>query len=279
MAVGYLMLAILLAVTLNACSRWIRVAGTSLVALGLVMIVVSTVLAQFDGTFAAIPANAPRIDRLTPAILIGQAVLACIAIVFLAWSAWRQAHRPVPTPLTMLNTPSVYGRVSRYFHWVIAVLMFCLVPIGLFMAILPRDHAERAEFVAAHQSLGLTVLALVVLRILWLLVSPPPTPASDLAVWELRSSRSVHIVLYLTLLLFPISGYFVSASSDTLIDFYGFGLPSLGQPSDDVSSIADLLHSWILPALFYVAIALHAGAVLKHQFRDGRSDAVRRMLR
>jgi cytochrome b561 len=279
MAVGYLMLAILLAITLNAQNRWFRVAGTSLIALSLVMIVLSIVLADFDGTFAAIPATAPLIDQLKPAILNGQAVLACVAIVFLCWSAWQQADRPLASPLALANSRSAYGRVSRYFHWIIAVLMFCLVPIGLFMAILPADHAERAGFVAAHQALGLTVLALVALRVIWLLVSPPPPPSSDLTVWEHRASRGVHILLYLVLLLFPISGYLVSATTDTSIDLYGWSVPVMGRPGRDVSSIAGVLHSWVLPLLFYGAVALHAGAVLKHHFGDGRRDAVRRMLR
>ena len=53
-------------------------------------------------------------------------------------------------------------------------------------------------------------------------------------------------------------------------------LPALG---DGAASTALLLHNWLLPALFYAAIALHAGAVLKHHFGDGRKYAVRRMLR
>lgn len=279
MAVFYLVLAILLALTLNAQNRWLRVAGTALVALSLAMIVLSILLADFDGTFAAIPADAPLSYRLAPAILNAQAALASAAIVFLAWSAWRQARRPVETPLPVRNTQSAYGRVSRYFHWTIAVLMFVLIPIGLFMPILPESNPERAGFIAAHQSLGLTVLALVMLRILWLLISPPPPPAPGLKAIEMQASRWVHILLYLMLLLFPVSGYLVSASQGQAIDFYGLAMPGAPGLGDGAASTALLLHNWLLPALFYAAIALHAGAVLKHHFGDGRKYAVRRMLR
>jgi cytochrome b561 len=278
-ALAYLVLAVVLTVTLNAENRWFRVAGTTLVALGLAMMVLSIVLANLDGTFAAIPATAPLIDRLKPLILNAQAAIASVAILFLSWSASHQARRNQTAPLPLRNTEVGFGRVSRYFHWVIAVLMFCLVPIGLFMAILPTDHPERASFVAAHQALGMTVLVLVALRLLWLLVNPQPPPRSDMAAWELRASHTVHRLLYLMLLLFPISGYLVTASTDTSIDLYGFGIPTIGRPGEGVSSISALLHSWILPILFYGAIAVHAGAVLKHHFANGGSDAVRRMLR
>jgi len=129
------------------------------------MIVLSILLADFDGTFAAIPADAALIDRWTLAILNGQAALACAAVLFLGWSAWRQVRHPLAAPLAIANGPAAYGRVSRYFQWSIAVLMFCLVPIGLFMAVLAEDSPERAGFVAAHQTLGLTVLVLAVLRL------------------------------------------------------------------------------------------------------------------
>ncbi len=279
MAFGYLVLAIVLAVTLNAQNRWLRAAGTALAALSLIMIVISILLADFDGTFAAIPQTAPLIDRLTPAILNSQAALAGVGIAFLLWSAWQQARRPVETTLPPGNTEAAYGRVSRYLHWGIAVMMLCLIPIGLFMAILPAAHPERASFVAAHQALGLTVLGLAVVRIGWFAVSPSPRPASDLAVWEVRAARAVRIALYLALLAFPVSGYILSASEDTGIDFYGWALPVVARPSEAVTSAAAVLHNWCLPILFYVAIGLHVGAVLKRHFSERRHDAVRRMLR
>lgn len=67
--------------------------------------------------------------------------------------------------LPLRDETARFGKASRGFRWVSAVLMFCLVPIGLFMAILSASVRERAGFVAAHQSLGLTVLVLVIGRI------------------------------------------------------------------------------------------------------------------
>lgn len=275
MAIGYLALAIVLAVALNARARWLRVAGTVMTALGLSMMILSIFLADVDGTFAAVPAGAPVIHRITPGILNVQAAIAAIAILFLTWSAWAQARRPLTEPLPLRNDTARFGKASRGFHWVIAVLMFCLVPIGLFMAILPASAAERAGFVAAHQSLGLTVLVLVIGRIGWLIVSPPPLSLSGVMPWEQVASRAVHVGLYLLLLAFPVSGYLISPGSS--IDFYGWAITPVAWTGP--SSIALAIHAWALPALFYAALVLHIGAVLKRHFGDRDASAVRRMLR
>jgi cytochrome b561 len=278
-AFGYLVLAIVLAVSMNAQSRWMRAAGTLLIALGLAMIVVSIILADLDGTFTAIPASASLINRSIPAILNLQAAVATAAIVFLGWSAWQQTCRLDVAHLAIDNTVTAYGRVSRYFHWTIAVLMFCLVPIGLFMAILPPHVPERADFVAAHQALGLTVFVLTGLRLAWLLISPPPAVHTGTSAFEAQASRGVHGLLYLMLLLFPVSGYLLSAETGAAIDVYGWKLSTLIRPGASTASIAAIVHNGVLPIIFYSAIAVHAGAVLKRHFRDDQKDAIRRMLR
>jgi len=279
MAFGYLVLAAVLALTLNARSRWLRVAGTMTVALSLVMIIVSIVLADFDGTFAAIPIGASEIRKMTPTILNLQALAAAGAVAFLTWMAWLQVLRRPQDPIPLRNTNALFGRVSRYFHWTIAVLMFCLVPIGLFMSILSDRSPEKAGFVESHQSLGVTVFVLAALRLLWLRLSPPPRPSPELRPAEREASAWVHIVLYGTLLGFPISGYLLSVVQGGSISVYGLPLPSLDASGEAVRAAAAIIHDWILPTLFYLAVGLHAGGVLKHQFFDRHPGLVRRMLR
>lgn len=226
MAIGYLALAIVLAFTLNARARWLRIAGTVVAALGLAMMVLSIILADLDGTFAALPSSAPAIHRITPTILNVQAAIATLGILFLAWSAWTQARRPLATSLPLGNDETQFGSASRAFHWVTAILMFCLVPIGLFMAILPESSPDRAGFVGAHQSLGLTVLVLLIGRIGWLIMSPPPPSLSVLTEWQRLASGAVHVGLYAMLLAFPISGYLIDQGQT--IDLYGWAVSPSG---------------------------------------------------
>ena len=275
MAFGYLVLALVLAATLNARAGWVRLAGTLLAALGLFMMVYSIILADLDGTFAAVPASAPLIERITPAILNGQAVIAGAAIVFLLWSARMQLRRPVADTVPLHNTPQRFGAGSRAFHWVMAVMMLCLVPIGLFMAVLPESAPERGDFVSAHQSLGLTIALLAAGRIIWLIRSPAPEPLAPQGSGTHRLARAVHLALYAALLAFPVTGYLLHQGGSA--DFYGLAVPTPEWAA--TAQLAQVLHAWVLPALFYATLALHLAAVAKRHFADRDKGAVRRMLR
>ncbi len=57
MTAQYLVLAVALAFTLNHANRLVRAGGTLLAAIGLAFIVLSIILADLDGTFAALPAG------------------------------------------------------------------------------------------------------------------------------------------------------------------------------------------------------------------------------
>ena len=278
MASGYLALAIALALSLNATNRFIRAGGTLLAALALVMLVVSIVMANFDGTFAAMPPPSSPLDPFKPLILNLQAIVASAAAAFLFWTSWLQLKRPAIKSLPSLNTPLTFGLVSRYAHWITATLILCLVPLGLFVSVLKADSPNLPEFLAAHQSLGLAVFAVIAVRLFWLLISPPPAPSPNVTPWERRLSRAVHIGLYGLILAFPLSGFFMSAHGGEAIQFFGWALHSPIEPGKSAATIFATAHDLILPLLFYVLIFAHIGAVLKHHYVDGKSSDVRRML-
>jgi cytochrome b561 len=278
MALFYLGLSFVLAVTLNASNRFLRALGTLLCAIGLGMMIWSIHLANGDGTFAKIPATASLSDRIAPVVLNIQALIGLAAIAFLLWASWMQIKRRVVAPLPVVNQRDIYGRVSRTMHWFTTVAMFCLVPIGLFMAFLPSDFPDRGDFYSAHQSLGLTVMLVAFLRLLWLAFTPAP-PLARAKPMEARAAHWAHVGLYGMLFTFPLSGYFLNVSLGERIDFYGYTVPVLLPVSQGLVEVATLLHNWILPFIFFAVLAAHIGAVAKHHFFNRDRDAVRRMLR
>ncbi len=185
MAFGYLALALALAVSLNAANRFLRAGGTLIAALALSMLVVSIIAADFDGAFTAMPPASPSLDPFKPLILNIQAAIATAAAAFLFWAAHLQLKRPVKAA-PLLNTASAFGLISRYAHWITATLILCLVPMGLFISVLRAGSPDSDEYLAAHQSLGLAIFAVAILRLLWLRVSPPPKPPYALKLWERR---------------------------------------------------------------------------------------------
>jgi cytochrome b561 len=270
----YLVLAILLAGTLNHANRYVRAAGTLLVAIGLAFIVLSIYLADTDGTFAALAAG-----NFRPELLNVQAIVALAAIIFLLWATWRQLHRPLTATVPWRNTEATFGLVSRSAHWATATLVLCLIPIGLYMQILPANSPDRAEFVAVHETLGVTVLVLVMFRIAWLVQSAPPALSSSLLPWERFLARALHPTLYALIILLPVTGLGLTLFSGVPLELYGWAVPLPKITSVSTGTVWTTLHNQILPFLFYAVIAMHLGAVLKHHFIARCTDDVRRMLR
>jgi cytochrome b561 len=267
----YLVLAVLLSVTLSHANRFVRSFGTLVAAIGLAFIVLSIYLADTDGTFAAV-----RAGNMRPLLLNAQAVVALIAIVFLIWAAWAQLQRRIIVRPPWRNTAATFGLISRYAHWATATLVLCLIPIGLFMQVLGPAAPDRAVFVAVHETLGVTVLLIVLFRLAWLARSQPPLLSNDLRPWERLIAHAVHPALYLLLLSIPLTGILLTLLSGDALTFYGWTLASPVKAG--AGAPWRMLHNQVLPFLFYAIFAMHLGAVLKHHFIARRKNDVRRML-
>ena len=177
--------------------------------------------------------------------------------------------------MTLRNTSETFGLTTRAIHWLSAALLLTTLPLGAFIARM-EPALSTLWLYGFHKTLGMTALALVVLRIVWHGVSPPPAPlpsetsiADKLAPWA-------HRALYLLLLLVPLSGWI--ASSATGIDTVIFGsltVPAIAPASRDVEEVAFAIHraaAWSLAGLVVVHIS---GALLRVAKKDG---TLRRMV-
>ncbi len=275
----YIVLAVFLAVSLNQSSRVLRALGTLTAALALAMIAWSIILANLDGTFAAIPENAGLEDRIKPYVLNTQAAIASFGALFLLWATWAQGRRRVVETLPLRNTTAAFGRVSRYAHWITGLLILVLLPMGVFTSVLAPDHPERAVFLTMHQLLGLTVLLLVVLRVLWLVQSPAPEIRAEEAPRLRYLAKATHVFLYLLMLGVPVTGVLLTVWTGAPLEVFGWSVSGLFTPSSQLATSMGVLHNLVLPVLSYIAIFGHLGAVTKHHFVERRLLEVRRMLR
>jgi cytochrome b561 len=169
-----------------------------------------------------------------------------------------------------------YGATARFLHWLTVALLLVIIPMGLVMGALPRGALQDTLFIT-HESLGLTVLALTVLRFGWRLSHPAPPPSSDLSRLEIRASSGVHALLYVVLFLMPITGYL-------FVSFSGIGLHYLGLfqvrapvPVDKPTGELFLLVHTSLQWAIYLLALLHVGAALHHYYVR-RNDVLTRML-
>lgn len=172
--------------------------------------------------------------------------------------------------------PKGYSGFAQALHWLTALLIFAILPVAWVMSEMAKDNPERGFAFMIHKSLGVTIFALVVARLLWRAVNPAPELPGHLARWEARGAKITHVLLYVVLLVMPVSGYITSAAANHPVNFFGlFTLPLLTE-NKELAEVAEDVHGAAQWAL-YALVALHVLATSWHVCvrRDG---ALHRML-
>ncbi len=173
------------------------------------------------------------------------------------------------------NSSSRYGLVSILLHWVVALVVFGLFGLGLWMVGLDYYSSWYRTAPDLHKSIGLTLFALMLLRVLWRLVSPPPLAPSNHGQLTRLASKLGHAALYLGLFVLMLSGYLISTADGRGISVFGlFEIPATLTSIPDQANIAGLVHEYLAWGLVIFA-GLHALAALKHHFIDRDATLVR----
>ena len=181
----------------------------------------------------------------------------------------------------MSVTPATtkYTLLMRILHWLIALLILGMIGVGWYMAGLPDDHPTKYDIYPIHKSFGITLLGLVVIRLLVRFFSPIPELPRALAWWEKLLTKTVHFLLYLLMLLVPISGYMMSDFAGFPVEWFGIEIPGFVEDNMESSQGALDAHG-LLPYILLGLIVLHLLGLLKHRFLDKNkdTDVLKRML-
>lgn len=190
----------------------------------------------------------------------------------------------------MTVRPDRYSVVAITLHWLIALAILSMIPMGWWMSDAINDPAQQALAYRAfqiHKSVGFLILALTVLRVLWRLTHPVPALPLEMKGWEQFAARATHVAFYALMIAMPLTGWvYVSTGWAVTTDhplavatsWFGlFGIPHIGFVEQAAEAArrniafasmgAHSLMAWGAVVL----VALHVGAALKHQFlnRDG----------
>jgi cytochrome b561 len=170
-----------------------------------------------------------------------------------------------------VNDPGRYDGVAIGLHWLVAALAIAVAVLGLMIPEAPRGSEWRDWVLLLHRSIGMTILAAMVLRMLWRLNHPaPPLPAS-LRPIEAFLAHATHVLLYIAFLAMPLAGYLNTAAAGHSLSLFGLvTIPPLIAENQRLAQIAIALH---LAGQFavYGFVALHVAAALMHGIirRDG----------
>lgn len=182
-----------------------------------------------------------------------------------------------------------YSAVAITLHWLIAGLVIANIVLGVWMHEAIDTVASRGLAVGAyqlHKSLGLSILALLALRLVWRLSHRPPPLPEAISRRQKRLAIGVHRCFYLLMLLVPLTGWlFVSTQwrGDTALNvetmwFDQFNVPhlfNLQRESDYLRQSAAKLFAdahTLLAFTMALLIALHIAAAIAHQWH--RSDRI-----
>lgn len=173
------------------------------------------------------------------------------------------------------DTAAGYGVVSRVLHWGMALAIFAMFALGLWMVDLDYYSPYYHRAPDLHRSAGILLLIALALRLLWRLGNTKPDD-HELSYFERRASRLVHWGFYPLLLALMVSGYFISTPDGRPIDVFGlFAVPSLVQEKG-IEDLAGLVHRWLAWLTMGLA-GLHTAGALKHHVLD-KSTILKRMV-
>lgn len=170
--------------------------------------------------------------------------------------------------MKLKNSGKDYGLVSIALHWLVALTVIGLFLLGDYMMGLTYydDLYRTAPFV--HKSIGILLLIVMVGRVVWRKLSPPPQPEESLTPVEKKSAHLVHVVLYVMIFVIIASGYLISTADGRAISVFGwFDVPALGVSIPNQADLAGEVHE-ILALTLMCIVGLHAAAAIKHHVID-----------
>lgn len=164
--------------------------------------------------------------------------------------------------MAIKSTKTRYGAVAITIHWVTALAILGMLISGT-VAVNTLDDATKTNILRVHAIMGVTILALTLLRIVWWwLIDRKPEDVAGMSALQARAAHWVHITLYGVILLMASSGLALLVLSGANLQIFGSAPPPL--PNFDAFPPRSV--HWLMSRLLLVLLVGHIGAALYHQF-------------
>lgn len=178
--------------------------------------------------------------------------------------------------IMLRNSINHWGSVSKFFHWLIALLVIIMLIVGISMGYLPKG--VKPPIYNLHKSIGLTVLILMILRLIWRLSNPIPRFPETTPSWQVFAARLSHRWLYFIIIIMPLSGWIMSTAAGHPPDFWwivkiDFPFIPLSKPLASFFSKVHLILAWII----IVSLIIHVLGAMKHWLIN-KDHVLQRML-
>ena len=168
-----------------------------------------------------------------------------------------------------------YTPTAKSLHWLMALMIFGLLALGFYMSDLPLSP-DKLQYYSWHKWAGVTVFALVWLRLAWRITHRPPALPDSLSAPMQWAAHVGHFLLYALMIAIPLSGWLMSSAKGFQTIWFGvLPIPDLIGKDKALGDQLAQAH-WALNVGLLLLITGHAGAALWHHFVL-KDDTLRRM--
>jgi len=183
--------------------------------------------------------------------------------------------------MSLTNTATSYGTVTKTVHWLTALLIAGVIATGMIAHDLATSDPVSLEWkirlYSIHKTMGLVIFFVALFRIAWAFSQPKPG-----VIWKQSRAQSflaelVHWTLYASLILVPLTGWMTHAATEGFAPIkwpFGQELPFI--PNDpELAERFATAHSFF-ETVMVTSIFLHVAGALKHHVWD-KDATLRRM--
>ena len=166
-----------------------------------------------------------------------------------------------------------FNHVERYsltaitLHWVMALLIITLLILGFYMVDIPKGVPNRADYFNLHKSLGVLAIVLILMRTGWRWKHPAPKLPLSVPGWTVSAAWWSHLLLYVCMVLQPLTGYLSSSFNKYGVKFFGVELPKWGWEDAVLRDLFMKCHH-LIAVLLVSLILVHVLAAFKHLLVD-----------
>lgn len=161
-----------------------------------------------------------------------------------------------------------YTGVAQALHWLTAGALCFVLPFVWVAENFP-DGPVRVFWYMAHESMGISVFLMVLLRLTWRWRHAAPPYPTGTGRWAAVMAGTVHGLLYGVLLVMPITGYLMAGNGQEVPFFRLISLPGFTR-DERLGELANTVHVWC-QFLVYGLVIVHVAATVWHVAvkRDG----------
>ena len=158
-----------------------------------------------------------------------------------------------------------YTVTARVLHWLTAALIIVQAPLGIIIANVEKG-AWTDTLYNLHKSIGATLIAVVLVRLIYRFTHPPLPLPQDIPAAQRSLAEFVHWSMYGLLVIQGLIGWIATSAYPAPVPVFGlFELPAIWSENRALSDQLYAVHRYIGIALVVIILG-HIGAALQHHF-------------